>query len=154
MDDILTCLKDPEGALKDIEGAMKNFEKHDMASITMGFMDLSYAFKRIARGIQDCDKEVSAKELEIFNKMLESFSDPKSLAIKAGQNLVLNGVEIYKEMSAAYTNYRVKEFEGFGRDIGVSMALTFIGACNTDHCDEGMRAVREMVKKELYPTGL
>jgi hypothetical protein len=47
----------------------------------------------------------------------------------------LNGVEIYKEVSAAYTSYKVGEFEGFGRDIGVAMALVFIGACETE-CDK------------------
>ena len=62
--------------------------------------------------------------------MLVAFKDPKSLAINAGKNLVLNGVEIYHEMSAAYTNYKVGEYEGFGRDIGVALALTFIGACD------------------------
>lgn len=63
--------------------------------------------------------------------MLKSFKDPKSLAINAGKNIVVNGVDIYKEMSAAYTNYSAKEFEGFGRDIGVALALIFIGATDS-----------------------
>jgi hypothetical protein len=42
--------------------------------------------------------------------MLKSFADPESLAIKAGTNVVLNGVEIYHEMTAAYTNYKLKEY--------------------------------------------
>lgn len=66
--------------------------------------------------------------MEVINEMLKAFADPESLAIKAGANVVLNGVEIYHEMTAAYTNYKLHEYEGFGRDIGVVLALAFIGA--------------------------
>lgn len=52
--------------------------------------------------------------------------------------MVVNGVEIYREMSAAYTNYNDKNFEGFGRDIGIAMALVFIGAGDSN-IDEGAR---------------
>lgn len=60
--------------------------------------------------------------------MYEAFKDPKALAQKAGKNMIVNGVDIYHEMSAAYTNYNAKEFEGFGKDIGIALALVFIGA--------------------------
>jgi len=30
-------------------------------------------------------------------------------------------------MSAAFTNYKSGEFEGFGREVGVALALIFIG---------------------------
>jgi hypothetical protein len=78
-----------------------------MAGVTTGFMDLAAAFNSLAKGIKDCDKETTKRELEIFEHMLVAFKDPKSLAIEAGKNMVLNGVEIYHEMSAAYTNYKV-----------------------------------------------
>jgi hypothetical protein len=34
-------------------------------------------------------------------------------------------------MTAAYTNYKLGAYEGFGRDIGVALAITFIGASGT-----------------------
>jgi hypothetical protein len=99
---------------------------------------------------------VTKRELEIFEHMLAEFSDPKSLAIKAGKNIVLNGVEIYKEISAAYTSYKVAEYENFGRDMGVAMALVLIGACDekAEACDESSEAMKSMVQGQLYPTGL
>lgn len=124
-----------------------------MASITKGFLDLAAAFNSLAKGIKDCDKETTKRELEIFEKMLASFKDPKSLAIAASKNLVLNGVEIYHEMSAAYTNYKVKEWEGFGRDIGVALALVFIGACDKE-CTDSHNAMKSIIQDELYPTNI
>jgi hypothetical protein len=95
-----------------------------------GFTDLSAAFYELALAVKDCDSDVTKRELEIFNKMLEAFKDPKNIFVQAGSNIVINSVEIYQEMSAAYTNYKVAEYEGFGRDIGVALALVFIGACD------------------------
>ena len=66
---------------------------------------------------------------------------------------MLNGVEIYHEMSAAYTNYNVGEYEGFGRDVGVALALIFIGACNEDECEAPKQAMKSMIQEQLYPTG-
>lgn len=37
-------------------------------------------------------------------------------------------MDIYRELSAAYTNYLGEQYEEFGRDIGVSLALIFIGS--------------------------
>jgi hypothetical protein len=99
-----------------------------MAHYSKGFRELGVTLYQIVTAIKKCDKEVSQKEVEVINEMLRSFADPESLAYKTGANVVLNGVEIYHEMTAAYTNYKLKEYEGFGRDIGVVLALTFIGS--------------------------
>jgi hypothetical protein len=37
--------------------------------------------------------------------MSESFKKPEDLAVEIGKNIVVNGVDIYRELSAAYTNY-------------------------------------------------
>ena len=56
-------------------------------------------------------------------------------------------------MSAAYTNYAAGEFEGFGRDLGVALALTFIGHCE-EKCDPSHQAMSSMIEEQLYPTGI
>jgi hypothetical protein len=43
--------------------------------------------------------------MQILGEMYEGFKHPKALAQRAGENVIVNGVEIYKELSAAYTNY-------------------------------------------------
>ena len=89
--------------------------------------------------------------MQILGEMYEGFKHPKALAQRAGENIIVNGVEIYKEMSAAYTNYQAKEFEGFGRDIGVAMSLVFIGA-GESHASNGARqSAMKLVEAQLYP---
>lgn len=60
--------------------------------------------------------------------MANAFKKPEDLAVEVGKNVVVNGVDIYRELSAAYTNYLGAQYEEFGRDIGVSLALVFIGS--------------------------
>merc|ERR1711912_163031 len=95
----------------------------------------------LVEAIRQCDNDVTARELKIMMKMLENFKNPKEMAYKIGSNIIVNGVDIYREMSAAYTNYMAKDFESFGRDIGVSLALIFIGASEAAKANPGAAKV-------------
>jgi len=44
------------------------------------------------------------------------------------KNVMVNGVDIYRELDAGFTNYLAKEYENFGRSLGSAFVLTFIGA--------------------------
>ena len=94
--------------------------------------ELALSLTVLAHGVKNCDSETTERELTIFREMLKNFENPKSLALKAGNNIVVNGMDVYREMSAAYTNYMAGDFEGFGRDIGIALALIFIGADSDD----------------------
>lgn len=83
--------------------------------------------------------------------MYEGFRHPKALAQRAGENIIVNGVEIYKEMSAAYTNYQAGEFEGFGRDVGIAMSLVFIGAGESHSSNGARQSAMKFVEAQLYP---
>ena len=77
--------------------------------------------------MHECDNDTTRKEVEVLYKMLEEFSSPTSFLYHAGTNFVVNGVEIYEELSKAYTNYEAKVYKDFGKDVGVALALVFIG---------------------------
>jgi hypothetical protein len=47
--------------------------------------------------------------------MTENFKKFKELTMNLGNNIMLNGVNIFQELNAAYTNYLGKEYEAFGR---------------------------------------
>ena len=89
--------------------------------------------------------------MQILSEMYNGFRHPKALAQRAGENIIVNGVEIYKELSAAYTNYNEKKFEGFGRDVGVAMALVFIGAGDSHASNGARQSAMKLVESELYP---
>jgi hypothetical protein len=73
--------------------------------------------------------------------MSEAFKKPEDLAVEVGKNIVVNGVDIYRELSAAYTNYLGAQYEDFGRDIGVSLALVFIGSNSDANVDPKSKTV-------------
>jgi len=65
---------------------------------------------------------------------------------------MVNGVNIYQEMNAGYTNYLAKEYEAFGRDVGVALTMIFIGASNTAKLNPGAaKVMQSMATMELYP---
>lgn len=155
LDNIMQCMADPEEVVTSIERGLSQFAKKDMElqDVITGLTRLGVSFQKLVAAIKQCDNEVTAKEVKILMKMLESFKDPKELAYTIGSNIVVNGVDIYREMSAAYTNYLGKEYEAFGKDIGISMTLVFIGASNAARINPGAAKVMEsMAELNLYPT--
>lgn len=83
--------------------------------------------------------------MEILAEMYDAFTHPKALAQNAKSNISVNGVQIYLEMSAAYTNYNAGDYEGFGRDIGIAMALVFIGAGESSINSDARKSAMHMV---------
>lgn len=123
-----------------------------MTDVMSSLTKIGMAVKKLTDAAKECDNEITKRELEIVQKMVGRFSDPKTFAYEMGTNIVVNGVDIYREMSAAYTSYLAKEYESFGRDIGVSLALIFIGASDAAKANPGAAKVMEsMAEMELYP---
>ena len=62
---------------------------------------------------------------------------------------MVNGIDIYKELSAAYTSYYAKEYEAFGKDVGIAVALTFIGSVQPK--GDLRNSIMGAAKNQLYP---
>lgn len=154
LDNIMSCMANPKEVVTSIEDAIAEFGKKEMAlpEVMIALQKLGVSGNKMIQAIKACDNDVTHEEMRILGKMVESFKEPKELAYTIGTNIVVNGVDIYREMSAAYTNYLAKEYESFGRDLGVSLTLVFIGASNAAKLDPGAAKVMESVAEmNLYP---
>lgn len=154
LNNIMNCMANPKETVDSIEDAIKEFSKKDMSmpEVMLALQKLGTSMYSMGTAIRACDNDITAKEIEILTKMVESFKEPKELAYTIGSNIVVNGVDIYREMSAAYTSYMAKEYESFGRDLGVSLALVFIGASNAAKLDPGAaKVMQSMAEMQLYP---
>lgn len=154
LDNIMQCIDDPQRIVEDFEAAIATFGKEnvEMTDVMSSLTKIGMSVKKLSDAAKDCDNEITKKELDILTKMVGKFSNPKEFAYEMGANIMVNGVDIYREMSAAYTNYLAKEYESFGRDIGVSLALIFIGASEAAKANPGAAKVMEsMAEMELYP---
>lgn len=155
LDNIMQCISDPKQVVDDFEFAISNFSKKDMemTDVMASLTKIGMSVKKLSDAAKECDNEMTKRELEILQKMVGRFSDPKTFAYEMGTNIVINGVDIYREMSAAYTNYLGKDYESFGRDIGVSLALIFIGASDAAKANPGAAKVMEsMAQMETFPS--
>lgn len=63
---------------------------------------------------------------------------------------MVNGIDIYKELDAAYTAYLAKEYEDFGRDIGSATTLIFLGNSTITGADASR--LHNMQQAYLYPS--
>lgn len=145
----MQCIDDPTKSMKEIEDAVANFETNDMMHLTLGMQQLALSLYSIVNAVKECDEQVRDEELEIITNMLKQFKNPKEVAYKVGQNLMVNGVDIYKELSAAYTSYYAKEYEAFGKDVGIAVALTFIGSVQPK--GDVRNSMMGSAKNQLFP---
>lgn len=138
-----------------IESAMSRFnvDKVTMAEVGSSLFDLGLAFSSLYESVKKCDHSIKPRHLEILAKMSDAFKKPEDLAVEMGKNVIVNGVDIYRELSAAYTNYLGKQYEAFGRDIGVSLALVFIGANSAANLDpKSKQVMMSYAQGQLYPS--
>ena len=83
--------------------------------------------------------------------MLTAFSSPKDYGYKVGQNLMVNGVDIFREMGAAYTNFKAEEYEAFGKDVGICLAMILIGSVRPN--DKRGEAFQRQALRSIYTSG-
>lgn len=76
-------------------------------------------------GMQDCSEaEADWKKLE---DMAAIFANPEQVAIKAGENLIINGREINHEIDTAVSDYKTEMWQDFGEQIGMAGAQVLLG---------------------------
>jgi len=59
--------------------------------------------------------------------MAAAFTSPTSFAYHVGKDLLLNGRDIYGEISKAITDYDDSQWEQFGYEIGTAAAKILVG---------------------------
>ena len=77
--------------------------------------------------MKTCSQQKDIDQLKKLEAMLKEFKDPKSFAYHVGKDLLVNGTNIYHQISDAVTQYKAGKYEAFGEDIGDSLALVLIG---------------------------
>merc|ERR1719454_2844560 len=59
--------------------------------------------------------------------MVSTFSSPEAFAYHVGKDLLVNGVDIFHEISTAVTDYESQNWYGMGQNIGEAAAKTLLG---------------------------
>ena len=119
------CVTNAEDTGYDLFEAVTLFMKQDPTDVKQAINDLGQAMEVIPSAIRDCASayEEDAADIE---QMLSVFESPMTFVFTVGKNLVLNGNDIYDDMSTAMDDWTAANWYGFGQNVGEALAKTFL----------------------------
>jgi hypothetical protein len=123
--DIAQCVTDLEHVLGDAETAVKDFKAGGATNVMAGLKAMGDLIKQAEAGMKDCSS--TQADWDRLKAMAEVISSPKSFVYHVGKDLLINGREIYGEISTAVTDYDKQDWEGFGFNVGKAAAKTILG---------------------------
>ena len=123
------------------------------SEIIKGVRSIGKGLVNLGLAVKDCDKRLEGRERELFVQLTSYFytMSMTSAATAVSLNVMVNGVDIYKQLDAAYTSYLAKEYEDFGRDIGAALSLTFVGDTSAAVTYGDTSTLKGMQTAYLYP---
>merc|ERR1712013_791369 len=93
--------------------------------VKAGIIEVGEMVKTIAGGVKDCGSGVSG--IENLIHMAEGFASPWSFAYHVGKDFLVDGKDIYAEITAGVAAYDQQQYETFGEDMGRALALVLVG---------------------------
>lgn len=72
--------------------------------------------------------EALPDEVEAMKKLIETIKSPKSFFFTVGKNILVNGQEIFTDVTGAVSDYQSQNWENFGKEIGDILLKVFIGS--------------------------
>jgi len=123
--DISTCITDMETIFGEAETAVGDFEKGGLTNIVAGLKELGGIFQNVETDMADCS--AAKEDWPRLKALAEVFKSPKTFAYHVGKDLLVNGKDIYHEITDSVTEYKAENWEQFGLDVGTAAAKTILG---------------------------
>lgn len=119
------CVQDGAYIVNDIKKATDFLKTKDVKKIVNGLKILGDAIKHISSAVKDC-KGVTG-DFEKLEETAAIFSNPESVVIHIGKDLIIHGKNIFSEVNGAIKAYDKKDFYHFGFNIGKAASQILIG---------------------------
>ena len=113
VEDLDTCIEDFNPLATDMSKAVADFEDGSYNKIADGIYQLGQFISQVGVVMKDC-AQVGAEDVAKLEQMGEAFLHPKQLLIDAEHNVILNGVEIYKDIKTAGADMSAEQYEEAG----------------------------------------
>ena len=126
VDGLETCVKDFNPLVNDMIAAVQDFEDGSFTKIADGIYQLGQFISQVGIVLGDCDS-VSDDDVAKLTAMGEAFLHPIQLVIDAENNVIVNGVQIFKDVRAAGKDMADAKFEKAGEQYGTVAALVLWG---------------------------
>ena len=124
-DEIKACIADSEDIYNDVDNGIIDIKTKDSAKVKQGVALLGQAAQLVPNAVQEC----KAADLNLQNliKMIETFKTPSSFFYFLGKSLLINHVEVIKEVEEAVAAYDAQNCTGLGYWLGKAMDTVFLG---------------------------
>ena len=124
--DINQCINDAEGVFADAKEAIADFEKKDIPDTINGIKKIADMLMIVKKGMSDCSHLKA--DWEKLEKMAAIFASPTTFAEHVGKDLIVNGKDIFKEITTAVHDYQTQDYSDFGFQVGEAAAKVILGA--------------------------
>jgi len=105
---------------------VQQIEDKTPSSVLKGIHDLGAALGNLKSGLTDCKAAYS--DIQNYVKGFEQFTNPATFAYHVGKDLLVNGVDIYKEITQAVSLWQQKSYLDCGQQIGFALHKLVLGA--------------------------
>jgi len=121
------CISDVKTVGSEVETAINDFKRLDFFGIKDGIHEVAEAFQQIPDAIKECEA-IKGEVADELAHAIDAFKNPWSLFWKVGKSLLLNGRQIYSEITTAVSDWDNSDWFGVGKNIGQAMYTIFDGA--------------------------
>jgi C1A family cysteine protease len=120
------CVDGAENVMQDVQQAYELMQKKTPAAMMEALKVLSAALKeKWPAAASAC--EATKAQLEDILKALDAFDNPKAFAYHVGHDLMVNGVDIFKNVNDSVGHMKNKEYHDGGYSIGQALNLLIVG---------------------------
>lgn len=113
---ILPCLGDLSSESTLVVEGVENMLTKTKEGIKKGLEQIGEGLETLPEAMIECGEAVN--EAKSLINAFAQFKSPLSFAYHVGEDLVVNGINIYKEINQAITDYKDTEYLDMGKQIG------------------------------------
>jgi len=123
--DLDKCVDDGVGIIEYVWDAVKKFKSENPDEVIKGIKDIGVILETAGAALTDC-KDIKA-DLSKLTEMAAYFSNPETAVVHIGKDIMVHGVDIIKEITAAVKAMDQKDYYNFGLNIGKAASQILVG---------------------------
>jgi len=128
-----------EHVIGDATNAISDFKKGGASNVIAGLKEVGDLLQTVKTGMTDCSSTTA--DWSRLEAMAAVMSSPKNFAYHVGKDLLINGKDIFGDISQSITDYDNQQWEAFGEEIGKAAAMTILGEnlkgdCRSTYTDQ------------------
>jgi len=118
------CASEAIDAYDEIKKAFEELEQLTASSIKTGLKELGAAYHGLQHALSDC--KASSSDIKKFVSAIENgFEHPISFLFHLGKELLINGKDIYSEVTTAVKDWKAMSYRAAGVQIGEALSKVF-----------------------------